>query len=130
MIVDIYNEVFTKIKTEISTANVLPEYPTTTVSFPCIIVEEKLNNSLINTIDTGGENHNVLSFEINIFSDAENKRSVCRELRIMVDSIMSDLYGMNRTGSNPVPNYSDLNIFRYMLTYECTVDKNKTIYRG
>lgn len=130
MIVDIYNEVFTKLKTEIPTANILPEYPIGAPIFPCIIVEEKSNNSLLNTVDTSGENHNVLSFEINIFSNAENKRSVCRELRIKVDSIMSDLYGMNRTNSMPVPNYSDLNIYRYMLTYGCTIDKNKKIYRG
>lgn len=130
MIVDIYNEIFTKLKTEITTANVLPEYPIGTPSFPCIIIDEKLNNSFIDTIDSGGENHNSLSFEINIFSNAENKRSVCRELRKQVDLILSDQYGLTRTNSMPVPNYSDLNIYRYMLTYTCVVDKNKTIFRG
>ena len=72
MIVDIRNEVFTKLKTDITTATVLSEHQSTTPKFPCIIFEEVDNTTVYDTVDTSGEKHNQLSFEINIYSNAKD----------------------------------------------------------
>jgi len=129
MIVDIFNEVLTKIKTDISTATVLSEYPETTPTFPCIVIQELSNTTDTTTVDTGGEQYNHISFEINIFDNGDTKRTVCRNLRNSIDAIMSEYYGMNRTDGGSVPNYMDSSIYRYNLKYDFKIDNNKKIYR-
>lgn len=129
MIIDVSNEVLTIIKNSITDANVLGSYPSTTPVFPCVIVEEKTNNDYTGTIDSGGVNHCDCMLEINIFSDAQNKVSVCKDIRNRIDNILAGQYKMTRVYSNPVPNFLDANIYRYVLRYEFLVDENETIYR-
>lgn len=129
MIVDIFNEVLTKIKTDISSATVLSEYPDTTPTFPCIVIEEMFNNTDLGTIDSGGEQYNHISLDINIFDNGDKKRTTCRELRNSVDTILSGYYGMNRTDSGTVPNYVDSSVYRYNLKYDFKIDDAKKIYR-
>jgi hypothetical protein len=88
-----------------------------------------MNNTDTETVDTSGETHNVVAFDINIFSDAQNKRTVCRNLRNSVDAIMADKYGMERSDTGQIPNFADLNIYRYNIRYNCIVDENKLITR-
>lgn len=129
MIVNIANEVLTAIKNGCPMATVLAEYPSTTPSFPCIIVQELSNDTHLTSVDTSGETHNSISFEINIFSNAQNKITQVRGLRDTIDGIMSGAYGMSRMYSGSVPNYLDANIYRYTLRYDCVVNSNKQIFR-
>ena len=69
-----------------------------------------------------------ISFEINIFSNVQNKITQVREIRNTIDSLLTGV-GMTRDYSNPIPNYSDLNLYRYILRYTCVVDSNKKIFR-
>lgn len=129
MIVDIFNEVYTKLKTTITTATVLVEYPESDPLFPCIIIEEVSNITDTETVDTSGETNNLIAFDVNIFSDAINKRTICRNLRNAVDAIMADEYGMERLDTGAIPNYGNLNIYRYNIRYNCKVNQNKVINR-
>ena len=82
MIVEIDNEVFTALKTKLSgKATVLGEYPETQPTFPCVVFTEMSNNSYENSVDSSGENHNEVSFQIDIFSNAQNKRTQVKSLR-------------------------------------------------
>jgi len=129
MIVDIFNEVLTKIKTDISTATVISEYPDVAPSFPCIVVEELSNISDATTIDSGGEQYNQITFNIDIFDNSTSKRTTVRNLMKSVDAILCDYYGMNRMSSGQVPNFMDANIYRYNLRYDFKIDDTKKIYR-
>lgn len=129
MIIDIGNEVFTKLKNDISGATVLGDYPATEPNFPCIIFSELSNNTVVDSVDSSGENHNEVGFEVNIFSNAHNKKTIVKGLRKEVDDIMSGYYNMNRDFSDPTPNFSDTDIYRYTLRYSCVVDENKVIFR-
>lgn len=108
---------------------VLPSYPSTSPNFPCVTFEELSNTTDTKTVDSSGEKYNVVSFEINIFSNRPNKESEVRQIRNRVDAIMSDEYGMGRDYANRTPNFADTNVHRYTLRYSFIIDTNKTIYR-
>lgn len=129
MIIDITNEVYTNLKTTMTSVNVLISYPSTSPSFPCITIEEISNTTNRNTIDTNGEEYNDISFEINIFSDDANKITEMKTIRKQIDDIMSGQYRMTRGFSGQTPNFLDTNVYRYTLRYSCTIDSNKKIYR-
>jgi hypothetical protein len=129
MIVDIYNEVFTKLKTTLTGVTVLNEYPSITPTFPCLIFADLLNDAFRDSIDSAGEQHNELSFRVEIYSNAQNKVTQVKTIRNNADAILSDFYGMTRGSARPIPNLVDNNIYRYEMTYTCVVDKNKKIFR-
>lgn len=129
MIIDITNEVFTNLKTNITNATLLTSYPNTTPTFPCITFEEISNNVDKLSVDTTGEHVNELSFEINIYTEGDNKMSVAKGFRKSADDILSDSYGMRRDFSSAIPNYLDEHIYKYTMRYSCNIDSNKTIYR-
>lgn len=129
MIIDVMNEVLTNLKTNINDVVVLSSYPPITPSFPCMIIEELSNNTDLFTIDSSGEHHSIISIEINIFSNVQNKITQVRDIRGRVDAIMSGTYRMTRDFSGAVPNYADTDIYRYTLRYSFTIDSTKQIYR-
>lgn len=129
MVVDIFNEVFTAVKTQLSNYNVVSHYPESTPEFPCVVMEELSNLAVDGTTDTSGEKYNELSFEVNIFTTGAEKSSKAKELRNVVDAILGDFYGMNRDYSGTMPSFLDNNIYRYTIRYSCVVDKDKKLYR-
>ena len=129
MIVDITNEVLTRLITDFPTYTVASEYPSITPDFPMITVAELSNVGDIATKDTGGFNYEIISLDINIFTNGSNRQSKAKEIRNEIDSILSDEYGMLRDFGGQTPN-ADTDIFRYTLRYTARVDANRTIYRG
>lgn len=130
MIIDITNEVYSNLKIQLSPTTVLQNFPSTTPVFPCVVIEELVNTSHLDSRDTGGEKYNNVTFEINIFSNTQNKITQVKSIRNQIDVIMADSYGMTRTFSNPVPNFADTNIYRYTLRYTFTIDADKVIHKG
>lgn len=130
MIIDISNEIFTVLKTNITAAKILLSYSSTSPTFPCITFEELTNNIDVSTVDTSGEHYNMIALEINIFTNGETQVSDAKTLRTSVDNILSGTYRMSRDFSSPTPNYQDANIYKYTMRYSFKIDKNKTIYRG
>lgn len=129
MIVDITNELYTELKSTIQDATVLPNYPSTPPTMPCIIFYELSNNEFEDTVNSSGAMHCEISFQADIFSDSEDKVSIAKGLRKKIDTILGDKYRMKREYSGEIPNFLDSNIYRYTLRYSCVVDENKTIYR-
>ena len=129
MIVTVENEIFNAIYIACPTAKVIKGNPNIAPTFPCITFIEKINTINEQTVDTSGEFANDITYEINIFSDSETPISECNSFRSAIDNIMSGQYGMRRTFSDEVPNWEDKSIYRYILRYQCIVDKNNKIYR-
>lgn len=130
MIVDITNEIYTKLKTELTGVEVLSTYQSTTPKFPTVIFEEIDNSANIGTKDSAGFQHSNIAYSIEIYTNGDTRMSKAKELRNKIDGIMSEYYGMTRGRPIVVPNYLDNTIYRYRLTYTGVIDKRKIIYRG
>lgn len=129
MIVDIFNEVFTKLKSDLSPLATHSHYPEVTPTMDCVILEQLSNNNVQFTVDTSGDKYNEISFEVNIFTQGAEKASKARAILKKVDAVMADFYRMNRDYSGTLPSFLDNNIYRMIVRYSCIVDKNKQIYR-
>lgn len=129
MIVNIFNEVFTKVKTELAPIKVLSHYPEGDVVFPCVVMEELGTTNYDGTSDTSGEKYNMITIEVNIFTVTSEKVTMAKSIRDDVDNVLGDFYGMNRDYAGTIPSFLDNNIYRYVLRYSCVVDKDKKLYR-
>lgn len=128
--IDISNKILTHLKANLTDAKVTAEYPQgKTMTFPLVTIREISNDTYEDTVSSKGEVHSSVSFEINIYSNSRNKISDVKKIRNNVDNIMSGTYNMNRNISTEVPNYADINVYRWMLRYSCVVDENLKIYR-
>lgn len=128
MIIDITNELLTEIKSTLS-VDVFTEYPKAKAKFPVIIFTEQSNVSDLDTVDSGGENCNLIYFEINIFTMGNNRIATAKALRNQVDAILGDKYKMYRSFSDSVANLADEDVYRYIVRYETKVTSEKMIYR-
>lgn len=129
MIVDITNELLTLIKNGLSgVAEVTNPNPDEVPTFPHVTFKELENLTDTTTIDSFGEKHNNLAFEIEIFTEGATKMSEAKALRDRIDGILSPL-GLSRNFASSQPNFLDSRIYRYIVRYTCTVDESRTIYR-
>lgn len=129
MIVDIYNEAYTKLKQDLAPITVLNEYPETEPVFSCVIFSELHNTNYVKTSDSGGDKHSAVSFEVNIFTTQPNKISKSRKIRNDVDTVLADFYGMNRDYAGTIPSFLNNNLYRHTMRYSFVIDKNKRLYR-
>jgi len=131
--IDIENEVFTKVATELRsqfpTINIYGEDVRSPSSFPCVSVVEADNYTVKATQNTGSnENHANLMYEVNVYSNKTNgKKSECKAILAIVDDILLGM-GFTRTMKNPV-SMDDATIYRMVTRYTAIVSKNQTIYR-
>lgn len=129
MIIDITNELLTNIKTALDgIADVGTSYNEEVNTFPYVTFVELTNDSNDATFDTGGEKHNNMSFEIEIFANGSSRMTTAKEIRNTVDGVLTPK-GLKRTFSQTVPNFLDNKIYRYVLRYSCVVDESKQVYR-
>jgi len=129
-VVDITNEVLDGLQTTLGTTPILTAFPSTTPVFPCVIFSEVLNSTDVGTVDTSGETHSNVAFEIEIFSNGNDRMTVAKGIRNTIDGVMTGTYRMTRDTSEPIPNFLDTTIYRYILRYSFKIDTNKKIYRG
>jgi hypothetical protein len=128
MIVDISNEVYTKLRTELVGVEIGTTFLETPTTYPFVTFSEVSNTTFGDTKDSSGEQHNQLGFEVNIFTIGDDKKSQAKTLRKMIDDVLSGYYGMDRDFSDEIPNFLNQSVYRYVTRYSCLVDKNKVIY--
>lgn len=133
-IIDIENEVFNTVATEVRTKYpdiyMVGEYVKTPPKFPCVSLVEMDNQSYQSTEDSGSsENHAVLMYEVNVYSNKTvGKKSECKAIAALIDERMLAL-GFARTMLQPIPNLDDATIYRMVSRYSAIISKNKVIYR-
>lgn len=127
---EIFNKVSTALKEKYPNTYVTGEYLRTPPSFPCVSIEERDNSSLRSTQTSSSlENHVVLMYEVNVYSNKKSgKKAECRALISVVDEEFMRL-GFNRRMLNPIPNLEDATIYRITARYQAVADKNHVIYR-
>ncbi len=126
--IDITNEVFTKLKTELADVNVTTSFVTEPTEYPTITFMELDNSTDEDTKDSSGEVLSNILFEVNIYTTGDSKLSDAKTLRSRVDTVLNGYYGMRREFSNPVPNFLNNTVYRFILRYGCSVDKSSKIY--
>lgn len=132
--IDIENEVFNTVATEVRTKYpdiyMVGEYVKTPPKFPCVSLVEMDNQSYQSTEDSGSsENHAVLMYEVNVYSNKTvGKKSECKAIAALIDERMLAL-GFARTMLQPIPNLDDATIYRMVSRYSAIISKNKVIYR-
>lgn len=131
--IDIENAVFTKVKSALTKkfSNITVESVTTysPSKFPFVCLEETDNYAYRNSRDSGSnENHAVVVFEVNAYSNKTSKRKTeCKAMITTVDEVMGEL-GFTRNSKTPI-NLDDATKYRIFARYTAVVSKNNTIYR-
>lgn len=131
--IDIENAVFTKVKSALTKKfpNITVESVTTysPSNFPLVCIEETDNYSYRNTRDSSGnENHAIVVFEVNAYSNKTSKKKTeCKAIIATVDEVMGGL-GFTRNTKKPM-NLDDATKYRIFARYTAVVSKNNTIYR-
>ena len=127
---EIFNEIANAVRKDYPNTFITGEYIRTPPSFPCISVEERNNVPLRSTQTTSSlENHTVLMYEINVYSNkTSGRRGECVQLMEVVDKTFAKL-GFSRRMMDSVANIEDATIYRLVARYEAVAGKNGTIYR-
>ena len=131
--IDIENEVFTRVASALRqsfagiTVQGVTEYSPS--KFPFVSIEEIDNYSLQRTRDSSGnENHAVLVYEINAYSNKiKGRKSECKAIISAADDIMLQL-GFTRLTRNPV-SINDVSAYRILARYTAVASQDKIIYR-
>ena len=129
--IDIEASVFRAVKDALgNTAKCLPSYQNTSATYPLVTVEEQDNSVYERTRDSALiENHAVLLYEVNVFSNTEaGKKRQAKNIMATVDTAMRE-FGFTRTYCRPTPNFADSTIFRLTARYSAVVDQSGNLYR-
>lgn len=128
MVANIAEELFTLLKTELSPIKCSEPFVGVSSGFPCVTFEEIVNDTVESTIDSGGEQHCEVAYEVVIYTKGSTATSQMREIRSKIDSVFSNK-NLTRTTSNNVDNYLDRSVKRHVIRYTAIVDKNNRIFR-
>ena len=131
--IDIENAVFTKVKKAL--VNKFPNITVESVTtyspskLPFVCIEESDNYSYLSTRDSNSnENHAVVVFEVNAYSNkTSKKKSECKNIVAVIDEVMLEL-GFTRNTKTPI-NSDNAVEYRIFTRYSAVVSKNNTIYR-
>lgn len=132
--INVENEIFDRVSTSVRerfpNANMTGEYVKSPSSFPHISLEEQDNSVFTNTqTSTEYENHVVLMYEVNVYSNkTRGKKTECKEIISLIDNEMLSL-GFTRTMLQPIPNMDDATIYRLIARYTAIISKDNMIYR-
>lgn len=131
--IDIEAEIYTSVRNAIKT-----KYPNAYVSgkplnkpteFPAVSLIEAENTPTTKTADNENiENTVNLLYEAQIFSVSDNKKTECKDILSIIDSVMYD-YNFNKILGRSVPNMVDTSVYRMVGRYTAIADNNNNLYR-
>lgn len=131
--IDVESAVFSKVQTALlqvcPEVCVVGEYVRCPPGFPCVSIMEVSNTENTSTMDTSGEeNHAVVLYEVNVYSNLESgRKSQCRELTDVCDKVFRSI-GFVRTMMSALPNMADASIYRMTARFRAIVDRDGRIY--
>jgi hypothetical protein len=132
-VIDIENQVYTPIATELRTSfpgiSVSGEYVKAPSAFPHVSIVEQDNYLSTDHIDAGDtEKFATIMYEVNVYSNkTSGKKSECKSIMKVIDSFM---YAKNftRLSLSPIPNLENATIYRLVARYRAETD-GTTLYR-
>lgn len=123
--IDIETQVIDKVvravKAEYPKAVVEDRFTAAPASFPYVAVYEMNNTQPQRYVDnTGNELYSEVTYEAQVFTNDQYKKSTAKAISKIVDKTMRGL-GFLRTFKNPIPNI-DITIYRIALRYTAVVE--------
>lgn len=127
---EIYDRVADKLREAFNGIGIAGEYVQSPSQFPFVSIIEADNTPLQRTqTSDSGENHAILMYEINVYSNkAKGKKAECKAIVAVVDSEMMTM-GFTRMMLNPIQNMNDATVYRILGRYRAVVSKTNVIYR-
>lgn len=127
---DIFGEVASAVLKAFPGAFVTDEYLPVPPAFPCVMVIEMSNTTHEGTTSSAGiENHAVVMYEVNVYSNSiSSKKQECKAIAGLVSDVFTRM-GFARTMHNPLPNMADATIYRITSRYTGLVSQRHVIYR-
>lgn len=127
---DVYNHVYTLVKTMYPQATLSSERTETPSDFPFVSIEESNNVTYERSLTGDGkENHAIVTFTVEVYSNKlPGRKKEARDIANMVDIAMESL-GITRTMMQPMPNMFNVGVYRIVARYRCVVGKDKMIHR-
>ena len=134
--VDIEQYIFTQIATALRQAFPDPEIVVTGDAFsapsrlPACSIVEMDNTTYQRSLDSEQvENHAVLMYQVDAYSDLETgRKEECRKIQKVVDGEFQKI-GFVRTYLSPIPNLLDSGLYRVTSRYRAIVEPSGTTYR-
>jgi hypothetical protein len=128
MIIDITNELYTKLKTElVGLCNVYSQNQNYDCEFPCVILQDTINTSGLTNFDSGGEKYNDVMISFKIYSEKTNSITDMNNIRNKLDEILTDELKFTRITNERTFESDTLN--SVIMRYTFKIDKNNKIYR-
>lgn len=116
------------IKTEYPNIRVYSEYTRTTKVFPYIMVEEIDTQTYLKSQDTNSvENHIIVSYQVDIYDDGENKKSSVKAIASTINDLFIGLK-FSRVFGNKISNENDDNIYRYTMRFTAVIGSDDYVY--
>jgi len=130
MIKSLKNQIRLELETILEGITIYPQYPQTTPEFPCITLREISNVDDMDTRDSSGTNHVDTTIQIDIFTTGNSRENDALEIAYDIDDLLGGTYRLPKIMAEPIDNYVDINVYRYVLRYSYKISRNNTIYRG
>ena len=126
--INVFNEIFTYLKSAISPVQCSAVHTNSPSVYPVVSLEEIDNSVYEPTSDSCDvENHAQIDFEVNIYTNGNTKKSEGDKIAEQVDTLFKS-YGFVRRTKNAFQS-DDEAIYRIILRYNGVVSKNHVVYR-
>lgn len=121
--IDIENEVYTMIADTLTDVDMSSIAIRTPASFPHCHFEAISNSTYEGSLDSSlVEKHADITFEANIYTTGDNRKSKAKEILHTMDNKMRGV-GMVRTYCEPTPNI-DESVYRLTVRWKCTASSD------
>lgn len=125
---EIFNTVATNLRLLYPGVIVKGEYVATPAQFPCVTIDETKN--IPTHLDSAVRNKYAdVQYRVQVFSNAENKRSQARAIYSAVDEMLMGM-GLYCKTYTTTPAIYNSEIYSITATYEGVIDRNGVIYRN
>ena len=124
--IDIENEVYTQVRSVLPTGtSITSVYVYEPASFPHVYMYELKNNNVHQ--DNGDEKFASIGYSIEVDTVGDTRKTDAKTIMKLIDTKMLSL-GFTRNSATPAPNQQNLNVYRYIATYDAVTD-GTNIYR-
>lgn len=126
---DLFTELANLLENTFTGIDVNSEYVDTPPSFPSVSIVEISNLTKTSTITSSDfDNFADIAYEVNIYSNKTTGKIECKQIASVIDTFLLQR-NFTRSMLQPIPNFADAKIHRYVGRYEASVSKDKVLFR-
>lgn len=124
----IFDPIAKALRAEFDGIYVTGEYVNAPPKFPTVSIIEADNYIDAESVSSkADEEYSIVMYEVEVFTNSEQKVTQAREILSFIDAILYDL-NFTRLSMTPVPNMANTSIYRLVARYRAETDGN-ILYR-